>query len=139
MKNQDLLRSGTSFFLVLILSFSFPPMLYATGEGSYSGSYIVPEAQTGFEAEEYEAKVGEKFLRGVENFFLSPLEIPHGVKREISKRRQEYLPTGVETVFIGLFRGFMRGLGRAGVGLYEAVTFPYPQEPILEEMDQWLY
>ena len=67
------------------------------------------------------------------------LEIPHGVKGEYYYRKQEYLPAGVESFFVGSFKGFMNAIGRTAVGFYEVVTCPFPQEPILEEMHEWLY
>lgn len=106
---------------------------------TFAGNYVLPELQTGFEAEQYEVGAGKKLQRGLENFFLSPLEVPHGVKVAVSERKREYLPAGIETVFVGAFRGLLNGFGRAGIGLYEVLTFPYPQGPIIEEMNEWLY
>ncbi len=105
----------------------------------YTGNYLIPEAQSGFYQEQYEVSIGKKLQRGLENFFLSPLEIPHGVKTQIVYRKAEYLPVGIESVVLGLFRGFGGAVRRAAVGFYEVVTCVYPQGPILEEMQEWLY
>ena len=106
---------------------------------AYSGNFVVPEAQSGFAQEGYEVKAIEKLQRGAENFLLSPLEVPQGVKAEIAGRRSEYLPVGMETVIVGAVRGFIKGWERLGVGVYEILTFTYPQEPILPEFQEWLY
>jgi len=116
----------------------YPNAAYAL-ESSFAGNYAMPELQSGFLEEEYEVEAGRKFLRGAENFLLGWLEVPHGVKMEVIERKREYLPVGVERVLLGVLRGFLGGIQRTGVGLYEMFTFLYPQEPILTEMDQWLY
>ena len=51
----------------------------------------------------------------------------------------QYLPVGIETFFIGMMKGIVRTVVRSGVGIYEMITFRYPQGPILEEMDEWVY
>jgi hypothetical protein len=106
---------------------------------TFSGNYIIPENQSGFSQEQYEIKATRKLQRGAENFFLSPLEVPHGVKTEFYQRKAEYLPVGIEHFFLGAFRGIGKGFKRWGVGFYEMITFAYPQEPIVEELDTWLY
>ena len=108
-------------------------------ENTFSGNYVVPEQQSGFKAEAYESNSAKKIERGALNLTLSWLEIPHGIKAEVHRRRQEYLPVGVETVFIGLMKGVVQTIVRAGVGAYEIVTFRFPQDPILEDMDQWMF
>jgi putative exosortase-associated protein (TIGR04073 family) len=125
------------FVAALILVAAARPAL-AT-DTSFSGNFIGPESQSGFLEEQYESKAGAKMLRGLKNFFLSPLEIPHGVKTEYYVRKQEYLPAGIETFFLGTFKGFLNMFKRAGVGFYEFFTFPYAQDPIIEEMEEWLY
>ncbi len=108
-------------------------------DSAYSGNFIVPENQSGFREEQYEMKAGQKLERGAKNFALGWLEIPHGVKSEYYYRKQEYLDRTPESFFIGLFKGFVNAVGRTGVGLYEVFTFPYAQDPIVEDMDEWLY
>lgn len=125
-------------FYLLAAVFIQVPALYAV-ESAYSGNFIVPENQSGFKEEAYEAKAAGKLERGAKNFFLGFLEIPHGVKSEYYYREQEYLPGNLETFFIGAFKGFLNAGGRMAVGLYEGFTFPYPQKPILPEMEEWLY
>lgn len=115
-----------------------PPSSFAA-DTAFSGNFIVPEAQSGFSQEQYEVKAVQKLQRGAENFLLSPLEVPQGVKAEIAGRRSEYLPVGMETVIVGAVRGFVNGAKRWGVGVYEIFTFVYPQEPILPEFQEWLY
>jgi putative exosortase-associated protein (TIGR04073 family) len=104
-----------------------------------AGNYVTPETQSGYAEEHYEEKAAQKLERGLKNFFLSPLEVPHGVKTEYAARHSEYLPAGIETFFLGAFKGVGNGFKRAGVGFYEIFTFPYVQGPILEEMEDWLY
>lgn len=128
---------GIIVFFTLLASLQIS-QAYAT-DTTFSGNYAVPETQSGFQEEQYEAKASQKLLRGLQNFVLSPLEIPQGVKSEIAYRKSEYLPTGIETVAVGIFRGFGNGVKRWGVGVYEIFTFPYPQDPILSEFHEWLY
>ncbi len=130
-----------SIFLLSLTLVFFLRALPEAGavETAYSGNFIVPENQSGFLEEGYEVQVGRKLERGLKNFFLSPLEIPHGVKGEIYYRRQQYLPAGIETFFIGAFKGGVNMFGRAGVGFYEVLTCPYAQGPVIEEMEEWLY
>lgn len=129
----------TTLFFFFVLSISVFGIAKAGMEYDYAGSYAVPEHMSGFSGEEYERRAGKKLERGLKNFFLGFLEVPHGVKTEIAYREREYLPTGIETFFIGAFKGTMKGVGRMGVGLYETFTFPYAQGPIIQEMDEWLY
>lgn len=123
--------------LTAVICLKMPLLLAA--DSSYSGNFIVPESQSGFREEAYEGKAVSKLERGAKNFFLGFLEIPHSVKSEYEYRKQEYLPGNLESFFIGAFKGFLNAGGRMGVGLYEGLTFPYPQEPILPEMEEWLY
>lgn len=123
--------------LLLLLAFGVPAGMAL--ENTFSGNYIVPEQQSGFKAEAYEANSAQKFERGALNLTLSWLEIPHSIKAEGHRRKREYLPVGVETFFIGMVKGTVRTVVRAGVGIYEMITFRYPQTPILEEMDEWMY
>ena len=126
------LAMGTAFLLTL-------SGLALAIVDQFAGNFTVPEHQSGFYQEAYEVKIGQKLQRGMENFFLGFLEVPHGVKGEYYYRRQEYLPSGIETFFIGLFKGTLNAAGRMGVGFYEVVTCPFPQKPILPEMKDWLY
>lgn len=125
------------FFFLFLLAFSMPQGF--SMETSYDRNFVVPEMQSGFKTELYEAKAIGKLERGLQNFFLGWLEIPHGVKGEYYYRKQEYLPGGIEPFFIGAFKGFFNAAGRTAVGIYETFTFPFPQEPILQEFDEWLY
>ena len=125
--------------LILAAILIFPRFAAADLEPPMSGSFIVPEYQSGFSEEQYEVQTGRKLQRGLENFFLSPLEVPHGVKKKYEERKAEYLTMGIEPFFLGTLQGFGRGFVRAGVGLYEVFSFPYPQGPILEDMNEWVY
>ena len=132
--------SKLQFFLpvvLLLLALAIPSSLAL--ENTFSGNYIVPEQQSGFKAEAYEANSAQKLERGALNLTLSWLEIPHSIKAEGHRRKQEYLPVGVDTFFIGLVKGVDHMFIRAGVGFYEILTFRYPQGPILDEMDEWMY
>ena len=126
---------------VLILSAAFfikVPFLLAV-DSAYSGNFVIPENQSGFKEEAYEVKAVNQLERGLKNFCLGFLEIPHSVKSEYNYRQQEYLPGNMEAFFIGIFKGALNAGERMGVGLYEGLTFPYPQQPILPEMEEWLY
>ena len=124
---------------LMIFIFCAAPRLFASLDTTYSGNFAVPESQAGFVEEQYESKSMKKLQRGAENVFLSPLEVPHGVKTEYMRRNSEYLPVGVESFFVGTARGIGNGFKRFGVGLFEVFTFPFPQEPIVEEFNEWLY
>lgn len=106
---------------------------------TFSGNYGIPDHQDGFLSEEYDERVGVKLQRGLKNFFLGWLEVPHGVKTEVQHRKAEYLPVGFETYPLGILKGAYKWAGRTAVGFYEVVTFPYAQGPIIEEMEEWLY
>jgi putative exosortase-associated protein (TIGR04073 family) len=126
-------------FFGIFLAFLLFSSAAASADSTFAGNYMIPEHQSGFMEEQYEAKSVKKLQRGAENFILGPLEVPHGVKTEFARRRSEYLPVGIESFFIGALRGVGNGFKRSFVGLYEMFTFPYPQEPIVEELDAWLY
>lgn len=128
-----------SLALLVLLLICGASSLYASLDTTYSGNFAVPESQAGFVEEQYEAKSMKKLQRGAENIVLSPLEVPHGVKTEYMRRNSEYLPVGVESFFLGTLRGVGNGFKRFGVGLFEVFTFPFPQDPIVEEFDEWLY
>ena len=123
----------------LILGISILTRISWAEDTTFSGNFLVPETQTGFVGEEYEVLVGQKLQRGAENFFTGPMEIFQGIKAESARRKSEYLPTGVETFFIGTMRGFGHAIERSAVGLFEMVTCVYPQKPILPELNEWLY
>ena len=111
----------------------------SSSDGPYFSNYLIPENQSGFEAENYEAASSKKLLRGAENFFFGWLEVPQGIKSEVAYRRQGFLPVGIETVVLGAAKGIGRGFKRMGVGFYEGITFIYPQEPILPEIKDMIY
>ena len=110
----------------------------ATSRFSDSYDLLSDEAQSE-KTTEYEGQVANKLERGVKNFFLSNLEVPHGVQSEIKKRQEKHLPVKTHNVIVGLFHGAVMRFARTGVGLYEIVTCPYPQKPILPEIDEWLH
>lgn len=124
--------------LILLMSFIYSSEVFAV-TSSYAGNFALPEAQSGYAEERYEAKCFQKLQRGAENFFLGFLEIPQGIKSERASRKAEYLPVGLESFFIGTLRGIGNGAKRMAVGFYEGVTFVYAQDPILEEMSDWAY
>lgn len=106
---------------------------------SYDRNSVVPVVSGVTPAEQYEMSSASKLERGMENFFLGWLEIPHGIKSEYYYRRQRSLDGGIEPFFIGTLRGTLNAVGRTAVGFYETVFFLIPQDPILEDMSQWLY
>lgn len=133
-----MIKKAAAFLAVSVFFAFFAPSASAA-DTAYSGNFVIPENQSGFKEAAYEHQVGQKLERGAKNLFLSPLEIPHGIKSEYYYRKQEYLPGNLESFFIGAFKGLINGFGRLGVGFYEIFTSPYPQDPILPEMEEWLY
>ena len=103
----------------------------------FSDDYDI-NSETGVKTEEYEIKVADKLGRGLKNFFLSNLEVTHNIQTEIQKRRENQLPVQPQTFLVGLSRGIMFRMARSGVGLYEIVTCPFPQKPIMKEIDEWV-
>ena len=129
------------FFLFFILGLTFfSQSLFSTEvfDTAFSGNFIQPDQQSGFEAEHYEANVGRKMLRGAENFFLGFLEVPHSIKTEFAQQKADYLDPGV----LAFSKGFVDGVGktayRMGVGFYEFFSSPIPQRPILPDLEQTL-
>ncbi|MSR77233.1 MAG: hypothetical protein EXS63_03255 [Candidatus Omnitrophica bacterium] len=108
-------------------------------ESSSDQSFIIPESQSGFKAEAYEVKAGVKLERGLQNLFLARLEIPQGVKEEYADRKKDDRPAGIGAFMMGTIKGSFNAIKRTVVGGYEIATFPFPQEPILLEFDEWLY
>ena len=125
--------------VIFLMAFLFFSKTACAMESSYSGNFVVPDSQSGVQGADYEIQVGKKFERGALNFFFGWLELPHSIKGEYRYRKQEYLPAGFETFFIGTFKGILNSFGRTTVGVYEVLSSPYPQEPVLEEMEEWLY
>ena len=131
-KNWICLSVGASIFYLMM-----DVIPVSAVESSYSGNYVQPETQAGYYAEHYEGLSGQKLQRGLENIGLCFLEIPQTMKVEYVRRKQDYLPAGIETFFLGFFRGVLRTAGRALVGVYEVVTFAQPQGPIMPEIQDW--
>ena len=63
-----------------------------------------------------------KLFRGAANVLSSLLEVPQNIDIEWKKSKN----AGVG-IFAGLFKGFFWGLARAGSGLWDVVTFPFPK------------
>ena len=82
-------------------------------------------AAAGWCKENYFVRVGEKFGRGIYNVFYSPLEIPKAMEQGFIN--DEFY----KMLSIDPMTGLMHAFARAGVGLYEVVSSPYPQKPIL--------
>jgi putative exosortase-associated protein (TIGR04073 family) len=76
-----------------------------------------------------------KLQRGFLNVALSPIEISHELSKEV--RKDIFPPSWVA----GLGRGAVYTVGRALVGVYEMVTFPFPYpanyKPILQPEFTW--
>ena len=79
----------------------------------------------------YSERIADKLGRGIENLFVGWLEIPY----EIGKVSKEKGVWQGSTVGVG--KGIGYTVGRMVTGVYEIVTFPYPQEPIFSLMDSW--
>ena len=75
----------------------------------------------------------EKFGRGVANTLGGWLEFPLNIHKRYTKA-----DTGT-SLFTGAAVGFVKGVIRTGVGVYETITFliPYPEEfaPILPTLE----
>jgi len=73
----------------------------------------------------------DKLARGTLNFLVSPLELFQG----ISDSYKEYDPA--VALPVGILKGSWNTMVRAGVGLYEIITFPFPipveYAPIIKE------
>ncbi|MFH0984469.1 MAG: exosortase system-associated protein, TIGR04073 family [Candidatus Omnitrophota bacterium] len=107
--------------LFVLLAFSLPVM--AAGE-------VAPEAQI-----QGEGTSLRKLQRGFLNVALCPFEISNELSKEV--RTDTFPPSWVA----GLCRGSLYAVGRASVGIYEMVTFPFPwpcsYKPILEPEFPW--
>ncbi|HNV85492.1 MAG TPA: exosortase system-associated protein, TIGR04073 family [Candidatus Omnitrophota bacterium] len=79
----------------------------------------------------YSEKISDKLGRGVENLFVGWLEIPYEI-RKVSKEKNAW-----QGATVGFGKGIAYTVGRMATGVYEIVTFPYPQEPIFPLMDSW--
>lgn len=124
-------------WIVGMLFFSAVPA--GAVSSSYDRNAVTPIVSGMTPAENYEMAFATKLGRGLENFFLGWLEIPHGIKSEYYYRRTQHLEGKIEPFFLGAFRGALNAGGRTAVGFYETFTCLVPQEPILEDMSQWLY
>ena len=107
--------------LFVLMAFSLPVM--AAGE-------VAPEAQI-----EGEGTCLRKLQRGFLNVVLCPFEISNELSKEV---RNDTLPP---SWFAGLGRGSLYAVGRASVGIYEMVTFPFPcpakYKPVLQPEFPW--
>jgi len=76
-----------------------------------------------------------KLQRGFLNVALSPIEISNELSKEV--RNDTFPPSWVA----GLGRGAVYTVGRALVGVYEMVTFPFPYpanyKPVLQPEFTW--
>lgn len=138
------MRLKTGFLSVLFLAaiitgpFFLSPAAQAV-TSSYADNFTLPERQSGYAQEMYEAKGAQKLQRGFENLTMGYLEIPRGIRTQVKKRREDYLPVGPGTVTFGFFKGIGNMVKRMVVGVYEVATFRYAQPPVLEELTDWAY
>lgn len=86
---------------------------------------LVGLSSIGWCGENYFVRVGQKFGRGIYNVTYSPLEIPKSMEKGFTKD-QLY-----KMILVDPLGGAMYMIQRAFVGVYEVVTCPYPQKPIL--------
>lgn len=76
--------------------------------------------------ESYSRQVLHKLGRGLHDVVLSPIEVPRLIYKEFE------LNGPVASIFAGPFEGLGYMVRRLLVGVYEVVTFPIPQDPILD-------
>ena len=67
-----------------------------------------------------EGTPARKLQRGFLNIALAPIEITQEAIVESKKQTVE------PTWFLGMLRGSVYAVGRAAVGVYEILTFPFP-------------
>ena len=116
-------------FILPLLSVLFSPLPNAFGEDNAEG--VESAEQAADENSAYSERIGDKLGRGLENLFVFWLEIPHAIMK-----------TGKENGWaqgstVGVGKGLAFAVARLGVGAYELVTFPYPQDPILHPTEDW--
>lgn len=111
-------------FVVLsfLLIYSAPPA---------SGDEGAPSAASA--SESYWEKASLKLGRGLENLLVGWMELFH---EPVKTYRDKGL---AQASTVGVGRGIILALKRIGVGAYEVVTSPYPQEPLIESMDSWTW
>ncbi len=82
----------------------------------------------------YFSRIVHKLARGVTNVAMSPFEIPVTAYRDM--RRSHNANEGLDAGTMNLMAGAAEGLGmmfvRAGVGVFEIITFPVPTEPFIQ-------
>lgn len=82
-------------------------------------------ANTGWCKDNYFVRVAQKFGRGMYNCAYCAFEIPKSIEKGFV-RDEIY-----KMVLLDPVRGGFYTIGRAGVGLYEMLTFYVPQKPIM--------
>ncbi len=87
------------------------------------GILLVITLITGFASLGYAQNPGVKLGRGVINTLTGIWELPINVLRTY---KSEGGPKGLS---IGVTEGFLAGLYRTMIGVYEVVTFPFPVPP----------
>lgn len=77
-----------------------------------------------------------KLVRGIANIVLCPVEIPQTMIKYYNESFSYY-----DSVIIGVPKGIGMTIVRAGAGLYETLTFPFPipenYKPVIEPEFVW--
>jgi len=102
-----------------------------------SGFLLVPAAVVPAAELEANGTALRKLQRGFLNMALCPIEVAHELSEV--KNTDYFLPTWVT----GLWKGTLFMTGRAVIGAYEILTFPFPlpsgYEPVIYPEFSWEY
>lgn len=124
-----------SFFLAFFLLASFVlPFSAFAGEQADAAPADAAKADAALadaSEGEYSQRIADKLGRGVENAFVGWLELPHQI---VKTTREKNIGQGMT---VGFGKGLFYTVERMGVGVYEVLTFPYPQKPIMPPTETW--
>lgn len=81
--------------------------------------------------ESYGSQITHKLAVGLSNLFLCWVEIPKNV---VNTTNQANLALGLSG---GMFKGLLHTAGRAGTGIVDTFTFPFPTRPIADPEWAW--
>jgi len=115
-----------SFCLAVLVGLSFLAPVAAFAEDSAA---LTPD--TGVVEGGYSERIADKLGRGIENVFVGWLEVPHQI---VKTTKEKNVWQGAS---VGFGKGLFNTVERMGVGVYEVLTFPYPQKPIMPTTENW--
>lgn len=120
----------------LLILFLFFGVAFQSSTFADDQSFLERELESGKRAEiESEGSALRKLQRGFLNVALSPLEISSELEKDF--KRDTFPPSYISA----LGRGSVYAVMRAGVGIFEILTFPIPvpgdYEPVLQPEFPW--